>query len=226
MQYYKVLNDKMNHHRFQYKLGLNIDTSVFNDEECENGLHFCRKEDVPEWLSFGTKLAFVSIPETAKVCHFQNKNKSKADSIFIEKIIDLKDWNEWENENFCLEAVKKNRCSLLFVKNQTEKICLEAVKRDGYSLVNVKKQTEKICLEAVRTCGLALKFVKNQTEEICFEAVKCNSYALQFVKNQTEEICLEAIKENGYILKYVENQTEKILEVAKKNPSALKYIRK
>ena len=33
MQYYKVLNDEMKYNEFQYKLGLNIDTSEFNDKE-------------------------------------------------------------------------------------------------------------------------------------------------------------------------------------------------
>ncbi len=195
MQYYKILNDEMKHHEFQYKLGLNIDTSDFDDKECGKGLHFCKKEDVGLWLSYGSKLAFITIPETAKVCHF--KNKSKANSIFIEKVINLKDWNEWENENFCLEAVKQNGKALYYVENQTEEICLEAVKQNGNALQFVKNQTEEMCLKAVKQYGNALEYVKNQTEEICLKAVKQNGNALQFVKNQTEEICLEAVKQNG-----------------------------
>ena len=148
MQYYKVLNDKMKHNDFQYKLGLNIDTSEFNDEECKNGLYFCKKENVPKWMGYGSKLAFITIPETAKVHHFGDK--SKANCIFIEKIIDLQDWNEWENKEFCLEAVKQYGFALRYVENQTEKICLEAVKQNGFALQFVKNQTEEMCLEAVK----------------------------------------------------------------------------
>ncbi len=214
MEYYKVLNDEMNHHGFQFQLGLNTDTSDFNDEECKNGLHFCKKEDVMLWLSYGSKLAFITIPETAKVCHF--KDKSKADSIVIKKVIMLRDWSEWENKEFCLEAVKENGDFLGYVNNQTEEMCLEAVKQNGNALYFVKNQTEEICLEAVKRDGCALHYIKNQTEEICLEAVKQNGMTLSFVRNQTEEICLEAVKQNKLALRYVKNKTEKIcLEAVK-----------
>ena len=48
---------------------------------------------------------------------------------------------DWNNEEYCLEAVKENGWVLEYVKNQTEEICLEAVKQELkiIKLVNKKK---------------------------------------------------------------------------------------
>ena len=35
----------------------------------------------------------------------------------------IKDWNDPE---YCLEAVKRDACAIRFVKNQTPKMCLQA----------------------------------------------------------------------------------------------------
>ena len=94
--------------------------------------------------------------------------------------------------------------------------CLEAVKRDGYALEYVKEQTSEMCLEAVKRDGLTLKFVKEQTPEICLEAVKQNGYALRFVKEQTPEICLEAIKQYGLAFEWVKEQTPLLIHSLKK----------
>ena len=103
----------------------------------------------------------------------------------------IEDWNDFE---YCLEAVKQNGYALAFVKEQTHEMCLEAVKRDG----------------------LALEYVKDQTPEICLEAVKRNGCALEYVKEQTSDICLEAIKRNGLALDYVKEQTPLIIHYLKK----------
>lgn len=98
------MTDDLNHRCFQYQLRLNVDTNPFDDKECGKGLYFCSLENVPHWCRFGSKLAFVSIPDDTKVIHF--RNKSKADCIYIEKI-DLKNWEMWKNEEFCEKAVNK-----------------------------------------------------------------------------------------------------------------------
>jgi hypothetical protein len=203
--YFKVLNNSLKHHGFQYKLGLNIDTNSFNKKEFENGLYFCSLKQVPLWMRNDSKLAFVSIPNDAKVVHF--RDKSKANKIFIHRIIDFENWEMWENEEFCLNAVKRNGCFLGFVKNQTEVVCLEAVKQTGYALLFVKNQTETVALEAVKQNGIVLQDVKNQTGEICLEAVKQNGYALRYVRNQTKSVCFEAVKQTVLALIYVENRT-------------------
>lgn len=66
------------------------------------------------------RLAIVSIPKNAKLIHhgkFICTNKWK-----IEKVINTKDWEMWDDEDFCLNAVKQTRNALRFVRNQTEAI--------------------------------------------------------------------------------------------------------
>ena len=72
----------------------------------------------------------------------------------------IEDWNDPE---YCLEAVKETGLALEYVKEQTHEICLQAVKRDGYALRFVENQTPDICLEAVKRHGFALQYVKEQS---------------------------------------------------------------
>ena len=116
-----------------------------------------------------------------------------------------------EEEQTYIEKVKRDATCLTWIRElQTEAICLEAVKQDGYSLMWVEKQTDKICLEAVKQSGCALRWVINQTEELCWEAIRENGYALNHVKTQTPKFCLEAVKENGQVVLYIENPTQEM----------------
>ena len=74
----------------------------------------------------------------------------------------IQDWNDFE---YCLEAVKENGFALKWVKNQTPDICLEAVKQNGFALRFVINQTHEMCLEAVKRDGYAIEYVKEQTPE-------------------------------------------------------------
>jgi len=222
-KYYKLLNTDLTHHRFKYQLGLNIDTEQFNRNECENGLHFCREDQIAYWFGYGENLAIVQIPQDAQVCHFPDK--SKADKIHIERIIPLADWERWEDPEFCLKIIKQDGELLKYIKKQTKEMCLAAVRQDGLALQYVREQTEEICLAACRQDGLALQYVAEQTEEICLAAVKEIGLALQYVREQTEEICLAACRQDGLALQYVAEQTIEICLVAvRKDGYALQYV--
>ena len=84
--YLKILNEKMNHHGFQYKEGLNIDTVPFNPKgNCEpGGLYYTDKENIFGFLLFGTLIADVHVPEDAQV--YQSKHKWKADRIVLSNV--------------------------------------------------------------------------------------------------------------------------------------------
>ena len=58
-----------------------------------------------------------------------------------------KEFLEWCDEKYCLEAVKQDGYALRYVKEQSEAVCLEAVKQDGYALQYVKEPSEAVCLE-------------------------------------------------------------------------------
>jgi hypothetical protein len=75
--------------------------------------------------------------------------------------------------------------------NVNKELCLEAVKQNGYSLVFVpwELRDKEICFEAVKKNGRALIFVPKEVKdrEICLEAVKKNGYLLRFVPLKLEE---------------------------------------
>jgi hypothetical protein len=66
------------------------------------------------------------------------------------------------DEEECLEAVKKDGMKLMFVKHQTPAICLEAVKQNGRALRRVDDQTFDICCEAVRKDPDAFEYIRNK----------------------------------------------------------------
>jgi len=87
MKYYKILNKEENHHGFQYKTGLNIDTIKFNPVgSCEEGgLYFSRK-DIFAFLDCGSCLRKVTLPKDAKVYKDpKSPEKWKADKIILGK---------------------------------------------------------------------------------------------------------------------------------------------
>jgi len=190
--------------------------------------HFYAMEKVPELLydHAYTKLREVSIPDDVNVYIVDDGIYGMSEVILGEpiKIFELPS-NEFEDNELCIKALKRNGKSLVFVENQTPEICLIAVKQHGSALEFVKEQTPEICLEAVKQYGFALKYVKEQTPEICLEAVKHYGSELEYVKKQTQEICLEAVKRNGIALRYVREQTIGIcLEALKQNWHALGLI--
>lgn len=57
-RFYKVLNDNLIHHNFEYKVGLNIDTGGFN---------FCEEVNIRMHMwHHGRKFAHVTIPDDAR----------------------------------------------------------------------------------------------------------------------------------------------------------------
>ena len=65
-----------------------------------------------------------------------------------------------------------------------EEECLEAVKKDGMKLMFVKHQTENLCLEAVKQNSRALRCVDDQTLVICCEAVRKDPDAFEYIRNK------------------------------------------
>src|SRR5437660_10212848 len=111
----------------------------------------------------------VTIPEDSQV--YIEEAKFKIDKIILGERKLISDLEEWNNEDFCLRAVKLNSDAFQHVHNQTEQICLEAINKNMHALEYVKNQTDQLCLAVVRQNGRALKYVKNQTDEICLAAV-------------------------------------------------------
>lgn len=147
--YCKLLNEKMNHYGFQYKLGLNIDTEEFNpSDSCKKGgLYFTTKEHLHKFFYCGIYVAEIEIPSDARVYADPSSDKWKADKLIITKIIPVEEYDP----SFYLKAVRYNGHAIDYVKEQTLELCIEAVKQNGYALQSIKNQFRPICLEAIKT---------------------------------------------------------------------------
>lgn len=169
--FFKVIKSNFNFKNF--KPVLKVDKT--------KGITFYTLENVIPRLQHGNKLAFISIPTNSEVVHYNKK--SKANRIMVEKVIDIKDWEMWEKEEFCLDAIEKSVYNFKFIKNQTEAICTKAIEKDAWSLMFVKIQTDALCLLAVKKNFLLLQIVKNKTDEVCKIAIKQNPFAKNFIRS-------------------------------------------
>lgn len=150
------MNSDWKHLNFQYRLGLNIDDKPFSNEIYGPGLRYYTLKQVIKNITQGPFVAFISIPNEAKT--MDNEDFCKADRIYIEKIINLSNWEMFDNEDFCLEALTYDTSYdsiIQYMKKQTQAICMKAVKRFGLDLqfVNDENKTEAVCLVAIREDG-------------------------------------------------------------------------
>ncbi len=228
VKYVKVLNESLNHNGFQYKLGLNEDTLPFNPAgECEpGGLYFTTMDAFVGYLYRGTLIADVDLPEGESVYTDPEENYNfKAHRIIISNIRPIKELPQWQDPEFCLNAVRSNIRSLQYVPQQTEELCLEAIERNGAGIYYIKpeNQTEKICIAAVKSRAMTLLFIRPDllTHEVLLTAVKKHNHGLSYVnpKLQTEELCLAAVGRYGGAINYVKEEfkTEAICLAAVKD---------
>ncbi len=250
-KYYKILNERLNHNGFQYKLGLNIDHMPFIPRgSCEaGGLYFTTKEYLYKFLHYGCYIADVSIPEDAKVYKDPGGDKWKADKIIIERYTLIEEHEFCDDKyfaicvvnifknystfikriksyDFYLNAIRHDWTLLKDIEDQTEELCLIAVEQNAFALQYAKDQTHKICMKAIQKDAFAIQCVKEQTPELCMFAVKQNGSMLKYVKEQTPEICMEAVKQSKWNFDYVKEQTPEIcMEVIKQDGHTLKHVK-
>jgi len=98
MNYYKILNKKECHKKFQYKTGLNIDSQEFKPfGDCEPGGIYFSKEDILYFLDYGPWIRKVTIPKDARVYKNPGSPKKwKADKIILS-----------EREKITAEVIKR-----------------------------------------------------------------------------------------------------------------------
>jgi hypothetical protein len=223
---------------YKYKLGENVCSVQFMYNEYQGGgYYFTTKEHI---FIHGTiepneNYCKITIPDDAK-CYVMKKN-IKSNKIIIHNFIPLSDL-DWNNTQFCMEAIKQNGYTIEFVKNKTNDMYIAAVQQNEHVLCYIIEQTEEICLEAVKETGEALEHVKNKTYKICMAAIKQSADSLKHVKNRTDsqnqitelcyrELCMEAVKQKGMTLQYVDehDQTNEIcMEAIKQNWRAIYFV--
>lgn len=214
-KYYKILNEEMKHNGYQYQLGLNVDIYPLNKKRwcARGGLHISTFENIYRYFKYGVYVAEIELPADAVV--LIKDGDIKVDKIIIKNIIDIKNFDElWGNEELCIKAVKEDKMSLRYVKEQTEKICLAAVKNDGDALRYVKKQTKEICLAAIEQNMESLQFIGEEWEELYEYAIEKDPLNIQYIHDPSHELCISAIYENAEAVEHVPWATNSMMTVA------------
>jgi len=100
--YFKITNEKENHHGFQYYDGLNVLKEKFNDDpkaSCvAGGFYFTDVENIFEFLGYGIYLREVTLPTDDpdfKMVQDEN-NKWRANKIILGKRYNLNDVSTFE----------------------------------------------------------------------------------------------------------------------------------
>ncbi len=103
--------------------------------------------------------------------------------------------------------------------------CLEAVKKDGMQIEFIKNPSEEVKLAAVGESGYAVKFIKNPSEEVQVAAVQRSYFSVVMIRPVCEKAQLAAIKESAEALQLIDKPTEKvIIEAVKKDKEAIKFV--
>lgn len=225
--YYKVLNKHLKHNKFQYNLGLNVDSEKFNTTgSCEpGGLYFTTKEHICKFLQHGIHIAEITIPEDAKVYQDPLKDKWKADKIFIHKITPIENMPWWRDREFCKHTVTQNGLCIQYMI-QTPELCLIAVTQNPFAIKHIINQTPELCLVAVTKAPLVIRYVIDQTPELCMIAVQQDGFALVHIKIKTPELYWAAVQQCGYAIMYVKDQTPELCLAARiQNKSAVVHCK-
>lgn len=168
---YKFMYDDLTHYGFSYKIGLNIDFRPFNPTgRClEGGLYFCEESKCHEYcFAFGTKLAYVTVPNDAKV--YIENDQFKADKLIITDIVDF----ECIPDKFWIMLLEKHSFALKYIKKQTNEMCEKAVKRTGYAIEFVHDQTEEISRLALEQNADSIRYIRRYNNVLISE--KCNCH--------------------------------------------------
>ena len=112
---------------------------------------------------------------------------------------------DWDDMNFCHEALQWNGLNLKHVKKQVSYFCKIAVQQNGLALQYVKRKTPEICQLAVEQNEMALEFVNQQNPDICYAALRENPESFKFIKDQYdgERYIQYAIEGDPYNIRYL-----------------------
>lgn len=201
----KLTNIDEVHNGFKFKDGLNVDTILFNPTGvCRSGgFYFTDVNNFAFWLNYDSSdpmeyARVVQIPDDALV--YIEDNKIKADKLILLERMRIVDLPFWNDDKFCIEAIKQNPLTLQYVKNPTSEMYAVALQQqnEGYSrlcsdsalfgrldnLIWARKNgcnwDKYTCANAARNGHLEiLKFARADLENICpWDSDTCANAAL------------------------------------------------
>lgn len=225
--YIKLTNECCSHNNFQYEEGLNTDTKEFDiTGSCnETGLHFSDYNNLVKWLHYGNNnhmhyIWDVSIPDDALVIFTK-------EAVKCNKFILSNKRSIWDNNDMCMEIVKKEGLFLHYVTNQTEEICIEAIKQNSISIGFVENQTHNVYCEFIKLDANNIKHIPEYelTDKLCEKLLKVNIDVLPFIKSPSEEMLIIIVQNDGMRLKDIKKQTQNIcMEAVKQNKKCFKHV--
>lgn len=92
-KYFKILNSNLVMQGFQYHLGENRCNEVV-ESNTKTGLYITDGENICSYLSFGDKIAIVTIPYHAKI--YKESKQIRTDKVYILEILDLLNLETWK----------------------------------------------------------------------------------------------------------------------------------
>jgi hypothetical protein len=103
----KILNTKMKHYGYQYKIGINIDILPFNPtgENSAGGLYFTNEENIHRFIDYGENVAYINILNNSLI-YLESDRKYKADRFEITKIISLEEYINNSSDEIKLNIIK------------------------------------------------------------------------------------------------------------------------
>lgn len=121
-----------------------------------------------------------------------------------------------QTENLALQVVREAPFMLKEVQNQTLAVCLEAIKKQADSILYVRNPSKELYLEALKISDKVFKFIP-KTEEINLEAIKINPDNLKHLskKQQSVQCCLLALtlKPELYPYCFITKKSENLKDV-------------
>ena len=211
----KLTNATECHHGFQFKTGLNEDTIPFNPyNECEpGGIYFTDIDNIAKWLNYGTDdmkyCRVVTLEPYSRV--YIEHDKFKADRFILGERIEIKDLPCWSDNDYCMNAVKKNVDSLDYIHDINDDIQLKAVKNHHRAIkcllekkIDVSKETQ---IEAVKRHPFAimclLDYQIDIPKEVQLEAVKHKWYVIGFLLRHKVNVSDEVRLAGGLNVKQI-----------------------
>lgn len=216
--YYKVIRQDLTHYGFTYQLGLNVDHHPFNPNKfyAAGGLHFIDKNKLDQFLLYGHQIATISIPKDSQVAEYWHT--WKADKIFIHEIKPFRGHPFFEDEDFCLDAIRYNTIVLspnnVILDYVAEKL---KTKEFYFKILRMSARYVKKIPKFVKTSAFYQEALENNLEvlfdvpldlktyELCLLAVSRHGRAIQHVPRefQTSELLLTAIRNDCMSIEYI-----------------------
>jgi len=91
----KIISEDMNMRGYQYRIGINLDINpLARKGSCKEGLHFCLAKDACMYLSYGTRLALVGVPDDEDV--YVGDRELRTHILRIKKAMSFGEVSTWE----------------------------------------------------------------------------------------------------------------------------------